>query len=82
MWIKTDNDQIINLDKVSRFSISSTLGNISIVVNYDMAQWSTPLLVVASKEEAKLALEYIYKAIKNQVACIDSTMILSQIRSK
>ena len=82
MWIRTDSDQLINLDKISRFSISSSLGSIAIVVNYDTAQWSTPMMVVSSKEEAKAALDYIFKAIQNDIKCIDSNMMLSQIRSK
>ena len=82
MWIRTENDQLINLDKICRFSISTSLGNIAIVVNYDMAQWSTPLMIVSSKEEAKAALDYIFKAIQNDVKSIDSSIILSQIRSK
>lgn len=82
MWIKSSSEELINLDKISRFSTYTSLGKIHILANYDTAQFSTTIIVVDTKEEVKAVFDYILKAIQNDIKCIDSNVILTQIRSK
>lgn len=82
MWIKSSSEELINLDKISRFSTYTSLGKIHILANYDTAQFSTTIIVVDTKEEVKAVFDYILKAVQNDFKCIDSNIILTQIRSK